>query len=113
MLRNLKRESFPVRFYGVNLCFGANYLSKVDAEMIVDRFVRCGYNTICIHHHDGDWHASSENRDRLDYLIAKAIEKGIYITTDLYVSRPVKWRSVGIDRDGVMEKSLYRTLGNV
>ena len=97
------------RFYGVNLCFGANYLSKVDAEMIVDRFVRCGYNTIRIHHHDGDWYASSENRDRLDYLIAKAIEKGIYITTDLYVSRPVKWRSVGIDRDGVMEKSLYKT----
>lgn len=97
------------RFYGVNLCFGANYLLKEDAEMVVDRFVRCGYNTIRIHHHDGDWYASSENRDKLDYLIAKAIEKGMYITTDLYVSRLVKWRSIGIDRDGVMEKALYKT----
>ena len=39
------------------------------------RFARLGYNTIRIHHHDGDWFASDGNKDRLDYLIARAIEK--------------------------------------
>lgn len=97
------------RFYGVNLCFTANYLEHEDADMLVERFARLGYNTIRIHHHDGDWFASDDNKDRLDYLIARAIEKGMYITTDLYVSRPVKWRDIGIDRAGEMDKSLYKT----
>ncbi len=97
------------RFYGVNLCFAANYLEHEDADMLVERFARLGYNTIRIHHHDGDWFASDDNKDRLDYLIARAIEKGMYITTDLYVSRPVKWRDIGIDRAGEMDKSLYKT----
>jgi len=97
------------RFYGVNLCFTANYLEHEDADILVERFARFGYNTIRIHHHDGDWFASDDNKDRLDYLIARAIEKGMYITTDLYVSRPVKWRDIGIDRAGEMDKSLYKT----
>ena len=115
------------RFYGVNLCFSANYLDHDLADRIVDRFVRCGYNTVRIHHHDGIWAKAWEGRalsrphgragcpqpaddiDRLDYLIAKCIERGIYITTDLYVSRPVKWRDIGIDRDGDMNKQLYKT----
>lgn len=119
------------RFYGVNLCFTANYLDHATADRLVDRLVRCGYNTIRVHHHDGIWskalsdaknakeHKDSsavsatpraENSiDRLDYLVAKCIERGIYITTDLYVSRPVMWREIGIDRDGEMKKSLYRT----
>ena len=145
------------RFYGVNLCFAANYLDHDLADRIVDRFVRCGYNTVRIHHHDGAWVKAWEGRalsrphgravcphtaaaawgqaalpssalsgnsgesgragcpqpaddiDRLDYLIAKCIERGIYITTDLYVSRPVKWRDIGIDQDGEMNKQLYKT----
>ena len=77
--------------------------------MLVARLVRCGYNTIRVHHHDGMWAESAANREKLDYLIAKCIEKGIYITTDLYVSRPVKWRDIGVDRDGEMNKQLYKT----
>ena len=97
------------RFYGVNLCFTANYPEHEDADMLVERFARLGYNTIRIHHHDGDWFASDGNKDKLDYLAARAIEKGMYITTDLYVSRPVKWRDIGIDRDGEMHNNLYKT----
>ena len=96
------------RFYGVNLCFGANYLSHEDADMVVERLVRCGYNSIRLHHHDGAWFESDENREKLDYLVAKAIQKGLYVTTDLYVSRPVKWRDVGVERDGTMPTSLYK-----
>jgi hypothetical protein len=97
------------RFYGVNLVGTANFPDHELADALVARFKRLGYNTIRIHHHDGDWFASDDNKDRLDYLIARAIEKGMYITTDLYVSRPVKWRDIGIDRAGEMDKSLYKT----
>ena len=124
------------RFYGVNLCFTANYPNHEIADRLVDRFVRFGYNTIRVHHHDGAWAAAYEGRrtkdegrsadapggvgdeaprpfdddiDRLDYLLAKCFERGIYVTTDLYVSRTVRWRDIGIDRDGEMNKQLFKT----
>ena len=97
------------RFYGINLCFQAQYLSHEDADMVVERFVRFGYNAVRIHHHDGLWFESEENRRKLDYLLARFFEHGIYATTDLYVSRDIKWRDVGMDRDGDMPKALYKT----
>ena len=124
------------RFYGVNLCFTANYPDHDVADRLVDRFVRLGYNTIRVHHHDGAWAAAHARRglavsssqlpvdggsgaeppvvvtddiDRLDYLLAKCFERGIYVTTDLYVSRSVNWRDIGVDRDGEMNKHLYKT----
>ncbi len=116
------------RFYGVNLCFTANYPDHEIADRLVDRFVRFGYNSIRVHHHDGAWAKAMSGRgrpardnaaggppappddiDRLDYLLAKCFERGIYVTTDLYVSRPVDWREIGIDRDGAMNKQLYKT----
>ena len=122
------------RFYGVNLCFTANYPDHDLADRLVDRFVRCGYNTIRVHHHDGAWAAAYKGRrkkeegtsaegtggsgaespsfaddiDKLDYLLARCFERGLYVTTDLYVSRPVAWRDIGIDRDGDMDKQLYK-----
>ena len=105
-------ESLPgveQRFYGINLCFQAQYLTHEDADMVVERFVRFGYNAVRIHHHDGAWFESEENRKKLDYLLARFFEHGIYATTDLYVSRDVKWRDVGIDREGDMPKALYKT----
>ena len=98
------------RFYGVNLCFSANYPDHDMADRLVERFVRCGYNSIRVHHHDGMWAKNEDGaRDKLDYLLARCYEAGLYVTTDLYVSRPVKWRDIGIDRDGNMEKQLYKT----
>ena len=136
------------RFYGVNLCFTANYPDHDLADRIVDRLVRSGYNALRIHHHDGIWakeqtdlltpngvrvtgHVSrvsgeqirlstQENSaasvaqrdgdiDRLDYLLAKCFERGIYATTDLYVSRKAPWRDIGIDRDGTLNQNLYKT----
>lgn len=98
------------RFYGVNLCFSANYPPREVADALAERLVRLGYNSVRVHHHDGEWVKNPASRDRLDYLLARLFEKGIYATTDLYVSRPVSWRQIGVDRDGSPDKQLYKSL---
>lgn len=94
------RPGIPARFYGVNLCLTANYLAPDQIEQVTDRLVRLGYNAVRIHHHDTLWKESEGNRDRLDRLIAACVRKGLYLTTDLYVSRRIPWRDLGVDRDG-------------
>ena len=78
----------PQRFWGVNLCFGANYLEKPDADRLAERLARLGYNSVRIHHYDSEV-ANAASLDKLDYLIAALKKRGLYIKTDLYVSRPV------------------------
>ena len=95
-----RRPGVPARFYGVNLCTTANYLSDDEVERVTDRLVRLGYNALRIHHHDDAWAKDSASRARLDALVAACIRKGIYLTTDLFVSRKCAWRELGIDRDG-------------
>ncbi|MDD4102508.1 MAG: hypothetical protein PHU80_07745, partial [Kiritimatiellae bacterium] len=40
------------RFYGVNFCFSACFPSAEQADMLAERLVRLGYNSVRIHHHD-------------------------------------------------------------
>ena len=129
----------PQRFYGVNLCFGANYPNRDSARRIAELFSRIGYNAVRFHHHDGAWAAAYAGRtversdgrtvapsdpqtiglsdrqtddgiDRFDYLAAAFIEQGIYLTTDLFVSRPVPYRACGIDRIGNIPMDTFKTL---
>ncbi len=87
----------PVRFYGVNLCFSAHYLPHEQADRLAERLARLGYNTVRLHHYEGELTDRSPDRtglnaeklDQLDYLVAALIKRGIYVTTDLFVSRPV------------------------
>ena len=102
-----KKPGEHQRFYGVNLCSDANYPDAALADEVVARFSRLGYNTIRFHHHDGAWR---NRKDQFDYFMAKAIEKGLYITTDLYVSRRVKWDAVGVDRKGDIPMGMYKAL---
>ena len=88
----------------------ANYPSHADATMLATRLRRLGYNAIRIHHHDDTWAKRPEERDRLDFLVAEAIRNGLYVTTDLYVSRKVRWRDIDVDRDGYVPNNLYKTL---
>ena len=107
------------RFYGANICSAANFPDHATADRLVAALVRRGYNSVRIHHFDREW--SAEKRvgaetqspsfiDRLDYLLAKLYEAGLYVPADLYTTRNVMWRDIGIDRDGrVSNKALYKT----
>jgi hypothetical protein len=107
----------PRRFYGVNLCFGAQYLPHADADRLADRFVRLGYNTVRIHHYEGELMGRRsgaefvpEKLDQLDYLLAAFAKRGIYITTDLFVSRPVSWADLGSEAKGQVSMNGYKVL---
>ncbi|MDX9795074.1 MAG: hypothetical protein RBU24_16340, partial [Kiritimatiellia bacterium] len=89
-----------------------------DAARLAARLARIGYNALRLHHHDGGLVEGSadgttlnpQNLARLDALMAACISNGIYVTTDLYVSRSVPWRSVGIERDGKIAMNAYKVL---
>ncbi len=120
----------PQRFYGVNFCGTANLPeSREEADRFTANLVRIGYNAVRIHHHE-KWLVSKDGKlpesaasfsdtaldpaqmDKLDHLIASCVEHGLYITTDLYVSRAhvVPWRALGIDRDGAVKPDAYKLL---
>ena len=103
------RPGVAQRFYGVNLCFGANYgQTRHEADVFAARLARLGYNAVRLHHHDGILVGGAEDGTKinpksmaeLDALVAALFENGIYVTTDLYVSRRVPYRQCGVDMDG-------------
>ena len=103
------------RFYGVNLVFGACYMSEAETEELADRIARMGYNTVRIHHHERELCDKKDGTtiipwrmEQLDNLMSACIKRGIYLTTDLYVSRNVPWRSCGIDRDGIIPMQEFK-----
>lgn len=95
----------PRRFYGVNLCFSTQFLPKAHTDRLLDRMVRLGYNSIRIHHFENQM-TTPENQpgfewdpakvDRLDYLMAGCGKRGLWITTDLFVNRPVSGKQIGL-----------------
>lgn len=96
------------RFYGVNLCNSANYPERALAVQLADRLCRIGYNAVRIHHYDrgctkvvdGRLTLDAEAMERLDFFAAELIRRGLYLTTDLYVSRKPKWKDLGIAERG-------------
>lgn len=82
-----------IRFFGVNLCFGANFPSHANADKLAERLAAVGYNAVRFHHQDdglinpANGKLNQANLDRLDYLISALKKRGIYFLTDLLVSR--------------------------
>jgi hypothetical protein len=113
-----KKPDSPQRFYGVNVCFSANFPEADQPKRLARRLAMLGYNAIRIHHHDGGFVQGSPddttlNPDQMakwDALIAACINEGLYVTTDLYVSRSVKWKTVGIDRPGNIAMNEFKVL---
>ena len=111
------KPGVPQRFYGCNLCFTANYLSEKDADEFCSRLARHGYNALRLHHYESELcdpkdgtTIRPEKMAELDNILNACIKYGIYITTDLFVSRRVPWRACGIDRDGVIPMNEYKEL---
>ena len=110
----------PVRFYGNNLCFTANYPDKENADKLADAFAAAGYNIMRIHHYDepiidksspGRLGFDPDKLDKLDYLVAAMKKRGIYITTDLYVSRVLAddavEKDIGWDKSMTANKAAF------
>ena len=133
------RPGVPQRFYGVNLCGTANLPeSREEAERIAANLARMGYNAVRIHHHErwlvrengklpeaagggaGAEPPSLESGTALDpalvakfdLLVAACVKHGLYLTTDLFVSRSsvIPWRALGIDRDGSVPTEKFKIL---
>lgn len=89
------RPEVPARFLGANICADSNYLEHAQTDVLVDRIAKAGYNAVRLHHFDNQLvkpdaatpEFADERLDKLFYLIAKAKERGLYVTIDLYISR--------------------------
>ena len=106
------------RFYGVNFCFSAQYMSHDESDKVAERLMRLGYNAVRIHHYEGDLISKQANSttlnpeklDQLDYLLAACAKRGIYVTTDLFVSRGVPWKELGVNKPGNVEMDTFKIL---
>ncbi|MDQ3622753.1 MAG: cellulase family glycosylhydrolase, partial [Verrucomicrobiota bacterium] len=87
-----------IRFFGVNVCFGANFPRKEDAPKIAGRMAKFGINCVRFHHMDmfsapagifakDGRTLDPERLDRLDFFIAELKKQGIYADLNLHVSR--------------------------
>ena len=87
-----------LRLLGVNFCFGANFPRHDDAVKVAARLAKFGVNAVRFHHMDmhkapgGIFAADGktldpDQLDRLDFLIARLKENGIYADLNLHVSR--------------------------
>jgi hypothetical protein len=97
--------STPQRFYGPNLCFTSQYMPNEKVDILLDRWVRMGFNTLRIHHYEfrltepvwkPGFNWDPKRLDQLCYLIAGCAKRGIWITTDLYVSRPISPKQISL-----------------
>ena len=89
----------PVRIWGMNLCFGANFPTHQDAPHVAARLAAAGINSVRCHHMDtsrwprGIWNAKDgktiepEALDRLDYFINELAKRGIWVNINLHVGR--------------------------
>lgn len=112
------RPNVRVRFYGVNICSDAVVTPHRDViEAFTDRLARRGYNALRFHHHDGplsegtsDAALNPRQLEKMDVFMDACGRKGLYVTTDVFVSRKVPWRAIGENRDGVVGMDAFKAL---
>ncbi|MBR4899499.1 MAG: hypothetical protein IKZ46_01035 [Victivallales bacterium] len=86
------------RFYGINFVATGQVNPKPQSEELAERLLRIGYNTVRFHHHENDLvlhekdssvKLNPQTMDLFDYFFNELKKRGIYCTTDMYVSRVV------------------------
>jgi hypothetical protein len=107
------------KFYGVNFCGTAQFLDNEQAEQLAERLMRLGYNTVRFHHYERPMQDRSQGRstdlkadrlDQFDYLFAALKRRGIYSTTDCYVSRQVFAAEIWPGAEGDVEMDEFKLL---
>ncbi len=94
----------PVRFWGTNTTFAANFPDKSAAAAVAARLAKFGVNLVRLHHLDassvtdrrhGLWRTVNPDRDfdsgqldRLDYFVYQLKQRGTYVDLNLLVTRP-------------------------
>ena len=90
-----------LRFWGMNMCFGANFPTHDEADRVAPHLAKLGVNAVRFHHMDmsdapkglwmtepdGSRRLDPQQLDKFDYFIAKLAENGIYSNINLHVSR--------------------------
>ena len=118
------RPGEEIRFCGVNLVHGANVPDPENADRFAANLARMGFNSVRIHHHEaflvgakprGDGAAldvPDRNWEKFDALVAACVRHGLYLTTDLFVSRTkaMTWRAIGIDHDGTVPDREFKLM---
>ena len=107
-----------LRFVGCNICTGANYLRSDLVDPFVRRLRQHGYNALRLHHHDAGLTEGSAdgttlnagNLGLLDGLMDSCVRQGLYVTTDLFVSRTIPCRAIGMDKDGAVGMDEFKRL---
>ncbi|MBP7793182.1 MAG: hypothetical protein KA120_09010 [Candidatus Goldbacteria bacterium] len=96
-------DGTPARFWGTNLVGGDVFLTHDETDKMVKRLAKLGANIVRLHHMDAPWAEpnifgnskettrmlSEESLDKLDYLIYKLKEAGIYVFMDMVVHRKI------------------------
>lgn len=115
--QNFEFEGMPgvsQRFYGVNFCFSAHNITPEQSEILAERLARLGYNAVRYHHYErnicitnkiGDsTQLNPEKMVMFDAMFNAMKKRGLYATTDLYVSRDVYATEIWPDQPDPKEK---------
>ncbi|MGI5923897.1 MAG: hypothetical protein ACOX9E_08135 [Lentisphaeria bacterium] len=107
------------RFYGINFCGNGQINPHEQAAELAERLQRLGYNTVRFHHHENDLVDRSggqstklraDTMDKLDFFFAELKKRGMYSTTDMYVSRRVYAGEIWPGAEGVLDMRDFKYL---
>jgi hypothetical protein len=97
-------DATAAKFWGTNLVASDIFRTHAETDLMVKRLAKLGCNMVRLHHMDAYWADpgiydktatdtktfSPESMDRLDYLVFKLKEAGIYVFLDMMVNRKLK-----------------------
>lgn len=108
------RPGVPVRFWGVNFGFNTLFMDQKLTCAMLDELCAMGHNAVRIHHFDykltyrpePDGSHNRAAMDKLDFLVAEAKKRGMYVTLDLFTYRDFQ----NMKRLGNPSQSDYKVL---